>query len=291
MKQRIVKILKISFDIFFYLLMIGVGYFLLRIFVVDSYKIPTHSMMPTLIPGDNILVNKLAYGPRWYDIFEVATGKRTNINRLPGYQNIQRNDVVVFNNPYPNNNQQIQMEFAKFYLKRCIALPGDTLYIKEGFYSVNHLPDTLGYYPAQQQLHSLSREQLKGVEYEAFPWDSIVGWTIKDFGGLYLPKKGDMLTLHRTESLLYKKLIEWETECPLRWERDTLWQDQTPLTHYTFKHNYYFMAGDNVLNSRDSRYIGLIPDEYIAGKVWFIWKAVNLNTNEFRWERFLKVVR
>jgi len=40
-----------------------------------------------------------------------------------------------------------------------------------------------------------------------------------------------------------------------------------PLRHYTFKGNWYFLGGDNVLNSRDSRYFGLVPKEYIVGVV------------------------
>ena len=40
-----------------------------------------------------------------------------------------------------------------------------------------------------------------------------------------------------------------------------------PIDSYTFSKNYYFMAGDNVLNSHDSRYFGLVPEEYIVGVV------------------------
>lgn len=42
---------------------------------------------------------------------------------------------------------------------------------------------------------------------------------------------------------------------------------QTPLNEYTFKGNWYFLGGDNVLDSRDSRYFGLVPEEYIVGIV------------------------
>ncbi|MDO4843428.1 MAG: S26 family signal peptidase [Bacteroidales bacterium] len=43
--------------------------------------------------------------------------------------------------------------------------------------------------------------------------------------------------------------------------------DGKVLGEYTFKHNWYFLGGDNVLNSRDSRYFGLVPEEYIVGIV------------------------
>lgn len=51
------------------------------------------------------------------------------------------------------------------------------------------------------------------------------------------------------------------------------------------------MAGDKGINSQDSRYWGLLPEEYIVEKAWIIWKSLNPDTGRFRWERFLKVVR
>lgn len=42
---------------------------------------------------------------------------------------------------------------------------------------------------------------------------------------------------------------------------------QTSLNEYTFKGNWYFLGGDNVLDSHDSRYFGLVPEDYIVGIV------------------------
>lgn len=288
-KKNTIKITNKVLNIFFYGVMIFVIYLLLRVFIFDSYKIPSDSMRPTIIPGDYILVNKLAYGARLYDIFEVAARKRVNIYRVPGYQKVKRNDIVVFNIPYPNTKEKIEMRINKFFIKRCVALPGDTLYIKNGFYQINS--DTLkniGYYDAQLELSKNRKEELLDVVYESFPWDSIVGWTIKDFGALYLPKKGDKIKLDRTAILLYKKLIEWEKDKNLTFERDTLWEDKKPMDYYKFEHNYYFMSGDNLKNSGDSRYWGLVPEEYIAGKAWFIWKSNDPYTNKLKSERILK---
>ena len=49
-----------------------------------------------------------------------------------------------------------------------------------------------------------------------------------------------------------------------------VWADSTELTSHRFMHNYYFMAGDNVLDSSDSRYWGLVPEEYIVGVVNYV---------------------
>ena len=53
---------------------------------------------------------------------------------------------------------------------------------------------------------------------------------------------------------------------------------------YTFTHDYYFMAGDNAISSIDSRFWGLVPDNYIVGRVWRIWKSVD-RKGKVRWDR------
>jgi signal peptidase I len=81
---------------------------ILRAFVVEAFKIPSGSMIPTLMIGDHIFVNKFTYGPLvpW-------TNKRL-FTRMPP----QRADVMVFK--FPENMEQD-------FIKRVIALPGDTL--------------------------------------------------------------------------------------------------------------------------------------------------------------------
>lgn len=43
--------------------------------------------------------------------------------------------------------------------------------------------------------------------------------------------------------------------------------DKKPISEYEFLSDWYFLGGDNVLNSKDSRYFGFVPDDYIIGKV------------------------
>lgn len=81
---------------------------LLRALVVEAFKIPSGSMIPTLMIGDHIFVNKLAYGP-----LVPFTDKRL-FTRLPP----QRGDVMVFK--WPEDKE-------KDFIKRVIAAPGDTL--------------------------------------------------------------------------------------------------------------------------------------------------------------------
>ena len=62
--------------------------------------------------------------------------EQTEIYRLPGLRKIKRNDVVVFNFPYPNDWNHIEMHIMKYYIKSCIGLPGDTASIRKGVFNV-----------------------------------------------------------------------------------------------------------------------------------------------------------
>jgi signal peptidase I len=85
----------------------------LRHFVVEAFKIPSGSMIPTLQVGDHIFVNKLVYGPSI-----PGTHARFWTNMPPS-----RGDVMVFE--FPEHPEQD-------FIKRVIALPGDKLEVKNG---------------------------------------------------------------------------------------------------------------------------------------------------------------
>jgi signal peptidase I len=87
--------------------------FLLRIFVVEAFKIPSSSMVPTLMVGDHIFVNKFKYGP-----VLPLTDKRMFSSLPPA-----RGDVIVFK--FPENMDQD-------FIKRVITNPGDSLTVVDG---------------------------------------------------------------------------------------------------------------------------------------------------------------
>jgi signal peptidase I len=289
--QTIRKMGRIALNIFYYSSIVLFSFILIRVFVFSSFKIPTDSMQPTIIPGDYVLVNKLAYGARIFDLFDAVDGKDVKIRRAPGFTDVKNNDVVVFHIPHPNSWDKIEMNMTKYFIKRCIGIPGDTLRIKNGIYLINS--DTTKHYGninAERILSKKTREDFSEGVYNTFPWDVELNWSIKDFGPLYIPKKGDEILLSRANTLLYKKIIEWERGTPLKFDNDTLWENEKPLLAYTFAHNYFFMGGDKVENSQDSRYWGLLPDELIVGKAWLIWKSIDPYSKKIRQERILKKI-
>jgi signal peptidase I len=111
--------------------------FMLRSFLVEPFKIPSSSMVPTLLVGDFILVNKFAYGIR----LPVANEKVVDIG------NPQRGDVMVFR--YPDDP-------SLDYIKRVVGLPGDRVEYVNKRLTINGQP-----VPVRQIEDYLSRERMQ----------------------------------------------------------------------------------------------------------------------------------
>ena len=247
-------------------------------------------MIPTLQPGDRILVNKGIMGGRIFDIFASAEGEEVDINRLPGWRKLKRNDVVVFNNPYARSNAYMSMDLMRYYVKRCIALPGDMLEIRQGHYRIRGLNESVGDVKAQERMAKLVPADSVRVMWRSYPWDEYVGWTVQEFGPLAVPAKGQKVRMDSTAVKLYRNLIGWEQKRPLNRKGNQVLLGDSVITEYRFLENYYFVGGDNMENSEDSRYWGLLPEAYIVGVATRIWKSVDPITDEIRWNRVFKKI-
>ena len=93
-------------------------FLVVRTFAFQAFRIPTSSMENTLLPGDFLFVNKFAYGA-------MVPGLNT---RLPGYSEPKRGDIIVF---------QFPEDPSQDYIKRCIALGGDTVEVRDKKVYVN----------------------------------------------------------------------------------------------------------------------------------------------------------
>ena len=126
----------------------------LRAFLVEPFRIPSGSMMPTLLVGDFILVNKFTYGIR----MPVSKTKLIDINEP------ERGDVVVFRFP---QNERLD------YIKRLVALPGDKVRYQNKILYINGKPQTIKpvgpYQPVGSGMRALGSfegvENLEGVEH------------------------------------------------------------------------------------------------------------------------------
>ena len=277
-------------SITFYIGVLVLVAILLRMTTIASFRIPTDSMQPTLLPGDNILVNKTIMGARIFDIWEAAEDKEVEIYRLPGLGKVKRNDVLVFHYPYPHKNDSLSMHLLKYYVKRCIALPGDTMGIREGHYYIKGMDEPIGNVEAQERIARFDKEDAGGIVMDAYPWDKYIDWTIQDFGPLHVPARGQTVAMDSTAMKLYRKLIEWEQKKLMTREGNKVYLGDSLIQEYRFKENYYFVGGDYMENSKDSRYWGLLPEPYIVGVATRIWKSVDKSTRKIRWERVMKKI-
>ena len=280
------KLLTLAFGI----CVLALVWVLVQVTSLTSFRVPTPSMCPTLIPGDYILVNKWIMGARIFDIWEATEEREVEIHRLPGLGKVKRNDVLVFHYPYPHKNDSLSMHLLKYYVKRCIALPGDTMGIRKGRYYVKGFDEPIGNIRAQERIGWLRKDDAMGVVMDAYPMDKYMNWTIQDFGPLHVPAKGQTVAIDSTAVKLYRNLIEWEQKKPLTREGNKVYLGDSLIREYRFRENYYFMGGDNMANSKDSRYWGLLPEPYIVGVATRIWKSVYASTGEMRWNRVMKEI-
>lgn len=238
-----------------------------RIFVADSFIVRGHSMEPGFHDGEKIYAWKLKCGARIYTDYDFSSSKLKSF-RMPGFGKIRAGDVVVLNYPYGRTEDTISFKINYVYLKKCYGAPGDTVRIENGFY-IGTDGGHIGVQEFQEELHATPDSVLadRGVVLKAFSQNRRLGWTIRDFGPLPVPARGDSVTLDTLNWKTYRKMIQYETgEMPVRLGDDIM-LGGIRTGGYRFRSDWYFFGGDNVLNSRDSRYIGLVPEEFIIGVV------------------------
>ena len=110
-------------------------FLVIRTFLVEAFRIPSGSMIPTLLVGDWLFVNKVVYGPHI---------PFTNAS-LPGYAEPKRGEVVVFVSPYQADEAARGADPTPTLVKRLIGTPGDTLYMRDGLLHVNGMPQRQGF--------------------------------------------------------------------------------------------------------------------------------------------------
>ncbi|MFD2565557.1 signal peptidase I [Aquimarina rubra] len=143
---------------------------LVHTYFMQPYTIPTGSLERTLLVGDFLFVSKFHYGartpmtaisfPMVHDTIPLVKTKSYNSDiqypyfRLPGFQNIKRNDIVVFSWPVdtvrffrdPSGIHVYKpIDKKSNYVKRCVGIPGDSLSVVDGYVYINgkqtELPD------------------------------------------------------------------------------------------------------------------------------------------------------
>jgi signal peptidase I len=247
---------------------IVLGLFLvINSFVFASFLVPTGSMENEVLTGELLFVNKFIYG---------ATSPRnihfTNIRlpyfRLPEFRDVRRNDVIVF--VWPGDRDAVTNPDFTFYLKRCMAIPGDTIQIINRVVYVNGkmapIPRNVKFDSPQIWPANVPDD---GIFPKGKPWNQ------DQYGPLVIPKKGMKVPLNSQDYDEWAVFIQREGHTISR-QGDEVLVDGKPATDYTVQRDYLFAMGDHRDNSLDSRYWGFVPREDLVGTpmiVYWSWDS------------------
>ena len=219
---------------FFPVILIVLGF---RSFLAEPFKIPSGSMMPTLLVGDFILVNKFAYGLRVpvlnTKFFATGEPKRGDVFVFvyPGYSCTRDGKEMRSGRPCDNGEPLVPVPKMN-YIKRVIGLPGDTITYRNKTLLVNgkEIPSTytgpyVGSGGEGQRMAgaSVREEMLPGAEHQ---------------------------------------IVNAPADRGFSQGREGEWVVPT---------GYYFAMGDNRDNSEDSRYWGFVPEQNLVGRAFVIW--------------------
>ncbi len=173
--------------------------FLFNSFVLASFQVPTGSMENTVMTGDFLLVNKFMIGGRTLEVIPYL-GVRLPAFRFPGFRDVRRGDIIVFE--FPGLRDEKQSKEFTYYLKRCMGLPGDTLQIVNKVVYVNGERASL---PSSSKFLRPNPIPKQAVDPDIFPVGA--SFNADNYGPIRIPKKGDRIPLTRENFRRWKTFI------------------------------------------------------------------------------------
>ena len=284
-------------------------------------------------PAGDTVINKPEYQSLrpYYDVC-----------RELGRGNIDSGRQIVLNDPddYPLVIRPVDKK--ENYIKRCVAIAGDTLQIKDQVLYINGEKQP---FPAESQtnyivetkgqpldetvmkeeynldVNSTDEVRMTGTPNQyimlltwaahekmlknglaksitpeidndhdkmVYPYAAAYPWSRDNYGPIWLPAKGAILTLTPENYLIYERAIRVYENNKFEMKDGKFYLNDQPVTQYTFKMNYYWMMGDNRHGSQDSRYWGFVPEDHVVGEAWLIWMSWNKGV---RWSRLFQKIK
>lgn len=212
-------------------------------FIAQAFKIPSGSMKDSLLIGDHLFAKKFAYGisTPHLPFLEIPLVPGTDGHILDG-DTPMRGDIVIFR--YPNDTKM-------HYVKRCVALPGDELFVAN---KILYLHPHEGNEYAQKAFNGYEFVEIDGKLWVKDPYT-------KEHAGI-----------HHDDRIVDNGLFPLEifNFGPIQIPEDE-----------------YFMMGDNRDHSNDSRFWGSVPYGLVEGTPWFVYFSID-DDYKVRWDRIGK---
>lgn len=127
-----------------------------------------------------------------------------------------------------------------------------------------------------------------------YPCNMNTHWTTDNYGPVWIPKKGESITLSLENLPIYERPIKVYEGNELDVVDGKIIINGQETTEYTFKMDYYWMMGDNRHCSADSRFWGFVPEDHVVGKPIFIWLSLDEDRTfadgRIRWNRLFRFV-
>jgi len=252
---------------------------LFRIFIVGSYHITGDNLCNTLKTGDRLLVNKL------------------KLSGNPG-----SNRLVLFKSPLRRDASK-----PPLLVGRCIGIPGDVIQMGNDGFRVNGrlLPNA----PMMQPTFSINKDikepLLNTLDSLRIPLRSIkedsVSIILKlslrekellirnlskvvsiDMIGEHqmgyefiIPRKGKAVDINEISLMVCKEAIMNEAGNTAVISDGKLFINGEEKSSFLFRKDYFWILSENETEGIDSRHLGLIPEDYIIGNIWYCWYSNN----------------
>ncbi len=210
---------------------------LVKTFILDASYIPSRSMMDALEPGDFVLVNKFQYGARTPAALSGDYGPLPDI-RLPALRDPRRGDILLFLLPAGTGPESFRS--AAQFVKRCVAVPGDTVAIGRGDVRVNG-----------RVVARLENDTTRLVD-------------------LVIPRPGETITMDDRTPVILREMAGRDRGLTGEEEHAA-----NAATSHTVVNEFYFLLGDRTSLSVDSRHWGLIPRAWVIGTPIVVYWSVD----------------